>query len=247
MLSDEQLRMLRDPRIWTAEMIPVVGACADEIESLRKLLAEAEGFRKSAVTAHELDVKLLNEKLAEAERQRKNSDGLYREIVKRIEGAFIISGLGDFTEWQAAIDSWVTASQAQGHLAVLASERYDKILELEQELLQAEHEKLEAERQRDEAKCALEKRHETMDSLTNALISQGAASRKRMKELMTERDGAQAKCAEIVNHIPHTKEWPVSVPPDFPWHSEGKDRRCLRCHLEDINPGQPLSSEGPPK
>ena len=68
-------------------------------------------------------------------REVKGSGELYHEIVKRLRGAFIVAGLGEWTEWQAAIDALVKAAQAQSHFARLASERHDKILELERRLI----------------------------------------------------------------------------------------------------------------
>lgn len=62
-----------------------------------------------------------------------NWEGLYREVLKRLVGAYIVAGLPlPFpSDWQLAIDRFRDAAQAQGHLAQLASERYDRILELE--------------------------------------------------------------------------------------------------------------------
>jgi hypothetical protein len=63
---------------------------------------------------------------------------LCREVVKRLEGAYVVAGLelpipGD---WQVIIDRFILAAQAQKHLAKLASERYERILQLEKELVE---------------------------------------------------------------------------------------------------------------
>lgn len=79
----------------------------------------------------------LRTKLAAAEQRAealKNDAGLFREVVKRLHGTFIVAGLGEWTEWQAAIDLFLKAAQAQGHLAKLASDRYEQILSLQGEL-----------------------------------------------------------------------------------------------------------------
>jgi hypothetical protein len=69
----------------------------------------------------------------------KNDAGLFHEVVKRLRGAFIVAGLGEWTEWQAAIDLLLKAVQAQAHFAGLASERHDRILELERKVIDAQH------------------------------------------------------------------------------------------------------------
>lgn len=65
-----------------------------------------------------------------------NNEGLFREVVKRLEGAYVVAGLElpIPEDWQLIIDRFILAAQAQKHLAGLASERYERILRLEKEL-----------------------------------------------------------------------------------------------------------------
>ena len=60
------------------------------------------------------------------------------EIVTRLEGAYIVAGLALPVppDWQVMIDRFLAAAQAQAHLARLASERYDHILELERQVIE---------------------------------------------------------------------------------------------------------------
>lgn len=60
------------------------------------------------------------------------------------------------------------------------------------------------------------------------------------RQALADHEAELLRVAEVVredlaNHIPHQKEWPISMPPEFPWHAEGTDRRCLRCHFDAIN------------
>jgi len=74
--------------------------------------------------------------MAEELARLRDEAGLYHEIVKRLKGAFIVAHLGEWTEWQAAIDLFLKSAQAQAHFAQLASERYDKLLEKDRQMLE---------------------------------------------------------------------------------------------------------------
>jgi len=58
---------------------------------------------------------------------------LYKEVQKRMEGSTIVA-FGKAIDWSEALPKFVDAVVAQEHLATLASERYDRILELERQI-----------------------------------------------------------------------------------------------------------------
>jgi hypothetical protein len=59
---------------------------------------------------------------------------LYEELIKRLEGAHIVASLPGIFEWSHTIEELIKATNAQKHLAQLATDRYEKILELERKL-----------------------------------------------------------------------------------------------------------------
>lgn len=64
----------------------------------------------------------------------KNERDQREEMIKRLRGATVVAGFADWNNWDQAIDQFVKAVQAQGHLSKLASDRYERLLELERQL-----------------------------------------------------------------------------------------------------------------
>jgi hypothetical protein len=97
-----------------------------------------EEWALSEVSASEKEFERERNSLRSQLAAESNDAGLFHEVVKRLRGAFIVAGLGEWTEWQAAIDLLLKAVQAQAHFAGLASERHDRILELERKVIDAQ-------------------------------------------------------------------------------------------------------------
>lgn len=144
LLADAHLRRIRDRQatyILTTTPMGVTqttGVLLD-IEHYNKLIDDID-----QANALLFETRRLRDELFKQSDEQKSTIAADREmrevgaeIRKRLEGAYIICGLGTVVppDWQVAIDAFVKSAQAQGHLARLASEGYDKLLEMEREQL----------------------------------------------------------------------------------------------------------------
>ena len=60
--------------------------------------------------------------------------GCYRELMKRWRGSCVIMGIEWSEDWSLTLQRMVQRVNANDHLGKLASERYDRILELERQI-----------------------------------------------------------------------------------------------------------------
>ncbi len=124
---------------------PVMPEVPEEIEDLLWVSGEHETMwpsdhNKSIIEALRRGIEIGRKRIAsltaEVEALKKRTP--ISEVVKRLEGAFIVSGLGGSgVDWDEMIQIFRKEAQAQISMAVLASERYDRILQLEREAIES--------------------------------------------------------------------------------------------------------------
>jgi hypothetical protein len=129
----------------------------------------------------------LDEVRREMERLRDDAK-LYHEIVKRLHGAYVAAGFLDWTEWQAAIDLFLKAAQAQAQFARLASQQHDKILDLE--------------RQSDDLRAEIARLRKALDYIN--LYSANESDRKIARAALS--GSAQPEPSEIQGFRPTSKQ-----------------------------------------
>jgi cell division protein FtsB len=121
---------------------PVHAICNQNLtETLTAALEEKQRADKAESEAAQLRK---NEAVFEKAIKDLRDDAQGTEMEKRLRGALMVAGIGEWTHWNAAIDLFVKAAQAQAHFARLAAERYDQLLEKDRTVaqLRAEVERL---------------------------------------------------------------------------------------------------------